>query len=132
MSTLKTQIQADRRSAMLAKDSVKKDVLGVLLGEIDRGQLTKDDQILPVVKKMVTNIKETSAENAEYEISVLEIYLPQQLSESELTELVDKEIETNGYSSMRDMGSIMKHFQNNHTGLYDGKQLSTIVKSKLS
>jgi uncharacterized protein len=131
MSTLlKDKISGDMKTAMKNRDVFTRDTLRVLMGEIDRGQLTKDDDIVPVVKKMIDNIRDTGSNTAEAEILVLEKYMPRQLSEAELDNLVDDLIKEKGYSSMRDMGAIMGHFSKSYPSQYDGGLLSSMVKAK--
>ena len=129
--SLKDKIVADIKTAMKNKDTQRLGVLRVLKGEIERNEQTSkgkvelaDVDIVALVKKSIQGIKETN--NDEFEIEVLETYLPKQLSNFELTKLVKEFLTTEGNVNM---GSVMAHFKVNYAGQYDGKELSLIVKS---
>lgn len=129
--SLKEKIIADIKTAMKNKDTQRLGVLRVLKGEIERNEQTSkgkvelaDVDIVALVKKSIQGIKETN--NDEFEIEVLESYLPKQLSNFELTMLVKEYLTTEGNANM---GSVMAHFKVNYAGQYDGKELSLIVKS---
>jgi hypothetical protein len=134
---LQKQISADLVAAMKAKDTVTLNVLRVLKGEIQRAEQSSngkielsDADIVKLVKKSIDGINETGANQSE--VDVLEKYMPKQMTESEITTLVSSLIVTNGYSSPKDMGKIMGHFNQNHGGQYDGKLLSEVVKTLLT
>jgi len=134
---LKEQISEDLKSAMKNKDSVKLNILRVLKGEIERNEQTatkrvelSDGDILKLVKKMIEGIKETKG--SEDEINTLEIYMPQQLSMSEVKTIASSYKDIQGLTGQKDMGKIMSHFKDNYGGRYDGKVLSDIAKEILS
>lgn len=131
-TTLKEKIVGDMRNAMKSGDTTTRDVLRVLMADIDRGQFTKDEDITPIIKKTIDNIKLTGAENFESEVNVLEPYMPTQLNEEELGKIVRSVMSTNDYNSMKDMGLIMSFISTTYPNQYDGKILSNIVKSELS
>jgi uncharacterized protein YqeY len=123
------QIKKDMVQAMKDKDTVKRDVLRVLKGELQRDFITEDEGAMKKIKKMVTNLKENHGD--QFEIDILEAYLPEQLSTEELTAKAEEFIKENSLSGGKAMGQVMGHFSKNYTGLYDGKELSTIVRSLL-
>ena len=134
---LKEKISEDLKSAMKNRDSVKLNVLRVLKGEIERGEQTAtqkielaDIDVLKLIKKMIEGIKETKG--SEQEIESLNIYLPQQLSESEVKLIASQIKESQGLTNAKDMGKIMNHFKDNYGGRYDGKVLSNIAKEILN
>lgn len=131
-TTLKEKITSDMRNAMKSGDTTTRDVLRVLMADIDRGQFTKDEDITPIIKKTIENIKITGAENFEAEVKVLDAYMPTQLNEEELGKIVRGVMVENNFYQMRDMGAIMKFISSNYANQYDGKVLSEIVKSELS
>ena len=99
--SLKDKIVADIKTAMKNKDTQRLGVLRVLKGEIERNEQTSkgkvelaDVDIVALVKKSIQGIKETN--NDEFEIEVLETYLPKQLSNFELTKLVKEFLTTEG------------------------------------
>lgn len=124
------QIKKDMVNAMKEKDVVTRDILRVLTGELQRGFLTEDADVIRTVKKMIENIKQNGGNDAEVE--VLEKYLPQQMTESQMRYLVKEVINNEDIDSISGMGLIMAHFKNKHAGTYDGRILSTIVKDELS
>ena len=76
------------------------------------------------------NRKDLAAIEAE-EISVIERYLPEQLSPEEIEKMVDEIISQTGASSMRDMGMVMGMANSRLAGRADGKTIASLVKSKL-
>lgn len=128
--SLANLISEDLKTAMKEKNAVKLSVLRVLKAEVQRSEQSAngkieltDGDVIKIVKKLAEGIKETTKNQDE--LSVLEAYLPKQLSEAEMREIVS-------LLSVKDMGSIMKHFKLNYDGQYDGKTLSTIAKEVLS
>ena len=79
-------------------------------------------------------IKNAEATNSlsEYELSVINEYLPTQMSEDVLRDTIKLFIEDYSLSTMKDMGKIMSYMKNNFDGEYDGKLASTITKELLS
>ena len=123
------QIKNDMVKAMKEGDTLKRDVLRVLRGELQRNFLTEDTDVISTIKKMIANIKENNGDQAE--IDILEPYLPQQMTESQMRYLVKEVINDEDIDSMSGMGVIMAHFKNKHSGTYDGRVLSTIVRDEL-
>jgi uncharacterized protein YqeY len=66
------------------------------------------------------------------EAAVIEQFLPQQLSEAEVSVMVDTAIKATGASSMADMGKVMGMVTKEVSGRADGKTISTLVKARLS
>jgi len=131
--SLKEQIIQDMKTAMKNKEIVARDTLRVLKGEIDRAEQTKegrvelaDEEIVAIVKKSLHGVRMTSCDAEE--ISVLESYIPEQLTGGEMKVYVEKFAKTHGITEMSGMGQIMKHFKDKFDGQYDGKALSGIVK----
>lgn len=134
---LQKQINADLVAAMKSKDVLTLKVLRVLKGEIQRGEQTpkgkvelSDADIVKLVKKSIDGINEIGGDQSE--VSILEKYMPKQMSESEISTLVWSLIVTNGYNSPKDMGKIMGYFNQNYVNQYDGKVLSEVVKNLLT
>jgi uncharacterized protein YqeY len=145
--TLEEKINADIKSAMLAKDSKKLEALraiksAILLLKTSPEGLTPESEI-KALQKMVKQRKETAEiyvsqnrpELAEVEISqaaVMEAYLPQQMSADEIKAAVAKIISETGASSAADMGKVMGAATKALAGKADGKVISTLVKELLS
>lgn len=134
---MKTQIKQDMLSAMKAGDTLTRDVLRVLLGEIERNEQGKDskitlsnDDITAIVKKISTNIKESNGSEAE--ILILSKYLPQMLSAEQIDKIIDSTMEMYNIDSMKGMGLIMKEFSSTYPNQYDGKLVSEKIREKLN
>ena len=72
------------------------------------------------------------AEKELFELSLLEKYLPKQLSEGKIRDAVKNTIQSSGAESMQDMGKVMGIVSKELAGQADGKTISAIVKAKLS
>jgi uncharacterized protein YqeY len=120
------------KAAMLNKDAESLTILRVLKGEIERNEQTAkgrveltDPDIVNLVKKLLQSVKESGG--TDKEITILESFLPKQLTEAELKGLVVEYVSANNLTA-KDMGSIMSYFKQTYNGQYDGKTLSVIVK----
>jgi uncharacterized protein YqeY len=146
--SLKEKILADMKEAMKAKDSHRLEVLRFLQSavrykEIElRPGLINDGEIIGVVTKQVKQRKESIdqfekagrkdlVDKEKYELSVLEGYLPHQMSRVEVEEIVDSVIKTLSATSMKQMGVVIKEVLAKTAGSADGKLVSEIVKAKL-
>ena len=145
--TLKAQISEDMKSTMKAGDKDRLKVLRLILAAIQQIEIDKqidldDTDVLGVLKKMVkqrydsvTLFKKgnrTDLANIELaEIAVLETYLPKQLSETEITKIIEQVIMDNGSANMRDMGKIMNQIKVKTSGRADMGAISTRVKERL-
>lgn len=131
---MKNQIKKDIVSAMKRKDTVARDILKVLKGEIERQEdannSLSDAEIVKLVKKLIEGIKETNSDNGE--VIILEEYLPTQMDKGQITIIVTEFIKVNNLSSPREMGMVMGYFKKNFEGTYDGKELSIITKNLLN
>lgn len=148
MSELKNQIIADMKSAMKAKDSatlkaVRMIVEAIKQKEVDTREELDDQGILAVIQKMVKQRKDsidqfTQAGRGdlvaveEAELKVINLYMPKQLSESEIESVVDQVISQTGASGMQDMGKLMGVLKAELSGKADMGTVSNIIKSKLS
>lgn len=144
---LEEKINADIKSAMLAKEASKLEALraiksAILLLKTSQEGLN-DDTEMKALQKMVKQRKETAelyiSQNrkdlADVELaqaSVIEAYLPKQMSEEEIKAEVAKIITAVGASSPADMGKVMGVASKQLTGKADGKIISTVVKELLS
>jgi uncharacterized protein YqeY len=149
LSLTKT-INDDLKAALLGGDRFKADVLRnlkaailneeVATGKRDEGLSDADVEkiIAREVKKRAESVRmyETGgrpelAESEKLESGVLEEYLPKQLSESELTEIVERTIEEMGASGMQVMGLVIKAVKEKIGNTGDGATVARIVKEKL-
>ena len=147
---LEKQIQADMASAMKAKEAVRLASLraikaAILLAKTSEGasgEIT-DQDIVKLIQKLVKQRKESAeqysaagrpelAENELAEASVMEVYLPKQLSEAELEAELSKIIAEVGASKPSDMGKVMGVATKRLAGLADGRAISATVKRLLA
>lgn len=132
MNKLKETIINDIKTAMKEKDTVTRDVLRIIKGEIERKEDgTKElstGEIVGIIKKLIESSETTGDKD---EVNVLEKYLPKQMDANQL-EVIVNELKASGFAtSVKDMGKVMQYFKTNHEGTYDGKVLSEIIRKIL-
>jgi uncharacterized protein YqeY len=148
MPTIKERLQEDWKVALKAKDKFKTNVIStaksaILLVEKTDGIKVEDAQAIEILAKEVKQRREAMLEfqkgnrqdlvdQNEAEIQILLEYLPQQLSEEELKQIVkDSAIEV-GANSMKDMGKVMASLRPKILGKADGSLASQLVKEYLT
>lgn len=145
---MQPKLEADLKQAQLAHDETKVSVLRMLLSEIRYGQIAKggdlnDQEIQSVVQKELKKRKEAAAgfrqgdreeqaQKEDTEAEILQSYLPEQLSDEELTNLVEDTIKEVGARSIQDMGKVIGLVLNKTAGQAEGARISTLVKQRLS
>ena len=145
--TKKEQIQKALTAAMKARDEDTKRTLrlvmsSVKLAEVEAGGEIDDSRVLSILQKEVKTREDTIEESkkanrndlvsaAEKEITILNQYLPQQMSEDELYELAKKVIEEIGAQELRDMGEVMKRLMPQLEGRASGQEASKAVRELL-
>jgi uncharacterized protein len=144
-------IQTDLKQSQIDKDELRTNVLRMLLSEIryaeirqregERSELS-DEEIVTVIQKEIKKRKEAadgfkqggreeSAKKEEAEAAVLVKYLPAQLTDEQLKELIDQvAIEMNA-SGIQDMGKVIGAVLGKVKGQADGSRVSILVKEKL-
>ncbi len=147
---LADQIQSDLTSAMKARDELTTTVLRSALAAIKEARVAGDapgdldDAAVQVVVGREAKKRDEAAaafadagraeqaarERAEGE--VLARYLPQKLSEAELSDLVARVLDAGGFAAPTDMGPAMKAVQAEVAGRADGKAVSALVKARLA
>ena len=126
---LQEKIQSDLKTSMMNKDVIKRDLIRVLIGEINRvGKDVNDDTVVKIIRKMVENAIMMSNQN---EVQILSEYLPKMMDKSETENIIKDIIDTNGYNSNKQMGLIIKELKEKYGSLIDGKTASDIIKSIL-
>ncbi|MST93931.1 MAG: GatB/YqeY domain-containing protein [Pedosphaera sp.] len=138
------QLQAEIKTAMLAKNAGRLGTLRLLKSAIGYAQIEKKTESLPdaeivvIVQKEVKKRRDsveqfTAGGRPELaaietsEITVLETFLPQQLSPEELEQLVRATIQELGATSKKEMGPVMKAVQAKAAGRAEGKTISGLV-----
>ena len=146
--SLKEVLREDWKQALKAKDKIKTDTISmaraaILLVEKTDGEQLEDEQVFVVLAREVKQRREAILEfekgnrqdlvdKANAEIEILLGYLPQQLSEEEISGIVREAVDEVGANSMKDMGKIMAIVVPRTTGRADGKLVSQIVKQYLN
>lgn len=145
--TLSERINNDLKEAMKSKDSFRLSVIRMVKGAMQlakpnpREELT-DDDVITVISKQIKmrndSIKEFEAagrsdlvEQNKKEIEILNTYMPKQLSEEELTEIIDKVFEEVKPTSQKDMGLIMKNISPLVKVKADMSLVNKLVKERL-
>lgn len=145
--SLKQKLQEDLKSSMKNKDAIKKSVITLIRSsikqyEVDNRVELQNDEIVDLIAKQLKQTRDSREEfakagrddlvsKAEAEIEVLKEYLPQQLSEEELNEIVISTISEVGATSMKDMKKIMTSIMPKVKGRADGKLINELVKKNL-
>ena len=145
--SLKEELLQDLKEAMKNKDTVRKNTVqlirsGVLQIEKDKQIELDNEGVLDVIanelKKrrdsmpdFVKSGRQDLIDELNKEIDVLLSYLPKQLTESEIKEIVEQAVKESGASSMKDMGKVMKCVAPKVKGRADNKIVSTLVKQML-
>jgi uncharacterized protein len=147
---LAERIDVDLKDAMRAKDATRLSVLRMAKAALKNAAIEKSDadaqltdaEAAQVIRKQVKQ-RQDSIESFEKggraelaakekeELSILQSYLPQQMSADELTKLVRETIAEVGATSRAQMGAVMKALQAKVAGRADGKTLSTEVQKQL-
>ena len=110
--------------------------------EVDERITLDDAQVLAVIEKMIKQRKEAIAQfeqggradlaaKEQSEIGVLQVYLPEQLSEAELDALIKEAIATTGAASIKDMGKVMGIVKTKAAGRADMGAVSARIKAAL-
>lgn len=149
--SLEIIINDDIKQAMLARDKRKLNALRAIKAALllektgtDVGGTEVPESIeMKLLQKLVKQRKESAilykeqnradlAEEEEFQASIIEHYLPEQISEKELLELVKNIINETGATTMKDMGRVMGMAAKQLAGKADNKTVSGIVKELLS
>lgn len=144
----KDEIESGLKRALKEKDALRVSVLRMLLTslsyrEIEKKQPLTDEEFYAVVKTMIKQHSESIesfekgsradlAEKERKELEILKGFVPAQISDDELSGLVDKAITSLGAKDQKDMGKVMKFLMQELASRVDGKVLSEMVRKKLS
>ena len=146
--SLIVRIDGELKEAMRARDAERRDALRLILSSLksaekDLQRPLSDDEELQVLqrerKKRIeaaeafrSGKREELARSEERELSVLQEFMPEPLSEQELEEIVDNAIAENGATSIGDFGRVMADVMPQVAGRADGSSVSQIVREKLA
>lgn len=144
----RNQIETDFQLAMRSGDELRKRTLRLVLSaikllEIDKGDELDEGETLAAIQKEIKSYRESIADaeradrpdlvtEAEEEIKVLEVYLPQPLTQEEIEALAAQAILDVGAKSPKEIGMVMKVLMPQVKGRADGSQVSQIVRQLLA
>ncbi|MBU0654768.1 MAG: GatB/YqeY domain-containing protein [Gammaproteobacteria bacterium] len=147
-ASLKTRISEDMKAAMRAQDKPRLGVIRLMLAavkqlEVDTRTQLDEAAVLAVLDKMIKQRRESIrqytdagridlADQENFELGVIQDYLPQQLSEDELLALIQQGIAETGAASVRDMGKVMNWLKPQAQGRTDMGKLSGMIKARLA
>ena len=147
-SKLKPQLTSDMKSSMKSGDKQRLGVVRLMLAaikqiEVDERIELDDTRILAVLDKMSKQRRESISHYSgagrddlvaveQAEIDLIQEYLPEALSESEINDLVEQSIATTGAASIKDMGKLMGVLKPQLQGRADMGKVSQLIKSRLS
>jgi uncharacterized protein len=142
------RIQAEVKEAMRERDNDRRDALRLILSSLQSAEkelqrpLTEQEelQVLQRERKKRVEAEEAfrsagraeQADGEDYELEILEEFMPEPLSEDELEEIVDDAIAENGATSLQDLGRVMADVMPQVAGRADGSAVSQLVREKLA
>lgn len=157
MTKMEEKIRQDLKSAMIAKDETKVSTLRLLISELTYAKVGKsegltDDAVISVIQKEAKKRKESIesfekggrpelAEKEKAELEILQKYLPEQISDEELTKIIEEAItkirmlsgeSKTGASTMADMGKVIGMVMGQIGARAEGARVSLLVRSKLT
>ena len=146
--SLKQQITEDMKAAMRAKDTARLGAIRLLLAamkqrEVDERIELSDADVIAIIEKMVKQRRDSIsqfeaakrqelADAEKFEISVLQTYMPQQMTENEVAAAVAEAIASSGAKSPQEMGKVIALLKPKLAGCADMGKVSALVKARLS
>jgi hypothetical protein len=145
--SLKAQITEEMKNAMRAKDSARLGAIRLLLSAIKQREVDErieldDSNVIAVIEKMLKQRRDSIAayESAnrndladveKFEVSVLQTYLPQQLTEDEIKDILEKVVVDTGAAGIKDMSKVMAAIKPLVAGRADMGKISGLIKTRL-
>ena len=142
------QLQEELKIAMKAGEKAKmmglRNIIGkIKAAQIDKGETLTNEESLKILKTAAKQLKESIdqyqkggrddlAKKEAFELTLLEKYLPEQLSEEHIRQTVKNIVKNTGSGSMQDMGKVMGATMQELAGSADGKIVQKIVQEELS
>jgi uncharacterized protein YqeY len=142
------EIKEQLEAAMREGDAARRDALRLILSSLQGAEkelqrpLHEDEELQVLQRERKRRLeaaeafrkggREDQAEDEEYELDVLEEFMPEPLSEEELEEIIDDVISEVGATSIRDMGRVMAGVMHQVSGRADGSAVNQLVKEKLA
>ncbi|MEJ2056086.1 MAG: GatB/YqeY domain-containing protein [Calditrichaceae bacterium] len=122
--TIMAQIKDERIKLRVKREMTEEDVIGVLMNAAK-----KRKEAIDIYR---SNNREDLAAKEERELALLQKYLPEQLSEEEIKEIIAKIIEQTNASSIKDLGKVMGAAMRELKGKADGQMIQSIAREKLT
>jgi uncharacterized protein len=148
VSSLKTRLQEDVKAAMRAKDKERLGVLRMVMAtlkqaEVDTRKPLADAQIIALLDKMLKQRRdalgqyeaagrEDLAAKERFELEVIQIYMPQPLSDAEIEQFIDEAIQHSQAASTKEIGKVMAVLKPRLQGRADMAAVSAKVKARLA
>ena len=151
--SLKDRIENDLKVALKARDRGTLEALRMVKAKIQEKQVDlrgkkgaeaelSDDDVQAVLNAYAKQRRDSIeayekggrdelAQKERDELEIISAYLPKQLSDEEITAIVEKAVADSGASSMKDLGAVMKLVMPQTKGLADGKRVNEIVRAKI-
>jgi len=146
--SLIAEIEKDLKEARLAREDARRDALSLILNALRQAekelqrQLSEDEELqvlqrerkkrLEAIEAYEAAGRDEAADREEFELDVLEDFMPDPLSEEEIEEIVDDVIAEVGATSIRDLGRVMADVMPQISGRADGSVVSQLVREKLA
>ena len=142
------EIEQELKEARLARDEKRRDALALILSSLKSAEkelqrpLSEDEELQVLQRERKKRVeameafekagREEQADAEEFELDVLEEFMPEPLDEDEIEEIVDDVIAEVGATSLRDIGRVMADVMPRISGRADGSTVSQLVKEKLA
>jgi len=145
---LKEKILEDIKNAMKSKEAERLSAIRFLQAAVKNREIElrpnaiTDEDVLGVIKRMAKQRKDSISEyekagradlvdKEKFELSVMEEYLPQQMTQDQVAAIVSEVIQAQGATSQKQMGGVIKEVMAKTAGRADGKMISDLVRSQL-
>ena len=146
--SLKDQITEDMKTAMRAKDSVRLGAIRLLLSAIKQREVDErielaDGDVISVIEKMLKQRRDSIAafelakrvdlaDIEKFEVTVLQTYMPKQMSDDEINQIITQVIADTGAQGAKDMGKVVGLVKPLVAGVADMGKVSGLIKARLS
>jgi uncharacterized protein YqeY len=146
--SLIARIEEELTEAMRERDADRRDALRLILSSLRSAEkelqrpLTDQEELQVLQRERKRRVeaeeafraagREEQADTEDYELEVLEEFMPEPLTEAELEEIIDDAIAENGATSLRDLGRVMADVMPQVAGRADGSEVSQLVREKLA
>jgi uncharacterized protein len=148
MADIKNKISDDVKAAMRSKEKKVLAALRLIQAafkqkEVDERIELNDEQVIVILDKMakqhrdsISQFKEAKRDDLveieEFELNIIQAYLPAQLSDAEIKKLIDNAISKTGAESIKDMGKVMGLLKSELQGRADMGKVSSLIKAQLN